>query len=246
MENFRNEARIGIVPYKRKESKNMKKILASLLMIGAVLAIAGAGTWAVFSDTEKSTGTFTSGVIDIAVDGQNPWVKGPYEVTSNEGCGTGQTETTRLKPCYVGYIKFPVKNVGDNPANIWLKLKNVKDSNFGPRSEPELEAEKGTPIDDISKHIAVDLNVGNVQLLEWNEKTTLNSLSNADDHKGKKIFLGQFQAGEQKDVSISFHLAKDAGNEYQGDRSTFDIELYAMQLSTPENPYPGQVDDDNE
>ena len=53
-----------------------KNILISLSVIGAVAAIVIGGTIAYFSDTETSTGnTLTAGVIDIVVDGQNPWNK---------------------------------------------------------------------------------------------------------------------------------------------------------------------------
>ncbi len=205
------------------------KMLASLLVIGAVMAIAGAGTWAVFTDTEENTGTFTSGTIDIAVDGHNPWsdVIGPYQVTGTEGCGTGQV-TTLLKPCYIGYINFPVENVGLNPAKVWLTLDNVVDSNVGDRSEPELEAEGGTPVDDISSTIAIDLKVGNRQVILW---TADKMLSNTG-----RIYIGTFEPGESKDVSISFHMDINAGNEYQGDQSSFDIVIEAEQLRTPDNP----------
>lgn len=207
----------------------MNKILASLLTIGVIMAIAGAGTWAVFTDTEKNTGTFTSGTIDIAVDGYNPWSEkvGPYQVTGTEGCGTGQV-TTLLKPCYIGYINFPVENVGLNPAKVWLTLNNVVDSNVGPRSEPELEAENDVPKDDISSTIAIDLTVGNWQVIPWTADKMLSDTG--------KIYIGEFQPGEEKDVSISFHMDINAGNEYQGDQSSFDIVLEAEQLRIEGNP----------
>lgn len=203
----------------------MNKIFASLLVIGAVLGIAGAGTWAIFTDDEQSTGnTFTTGTIDISVDGQNPWTKS-YQVTSTEGCGTGQTKTTKLKPCYIGYIEFPVKNVGDNPANVFLSLDNVVDSNVV-ISEPEHEEDPTDQENDISNHISIDLNG------KWLDET-LNGI------QGDKLYLGHFQPDEEKKVSISFHLDINAGNEYQGDQSTFDINLYAVQLKAEDNPNDG-------
>ena len=48
---------------------NIKKILISLSMIGAVAAVVIGGTGAFFSDTETSTGnTFTAGDIDLKID----------------------------------------------------------------------------------------------------------------------------------------------------------------------------------
>lgn len=48
----------------------MRKILIALLGVLLVAALAGAGTFAYFSDTETSSGnTFTAGTVDISLDG---------------------------------------------------------------------------------------------------------------------------------------------------------------------------------
>lgn len=47
---------------------NNKKIYLSLLVIGMAATVAGAGTWAYFTDTATSTeNTFTAGVLDLKV-----------------------------------------------------------------------------------------------------------------------------------------------------------------------------------
>jgi predicted ribosomally synthesized peptide with SipW-like signal peptide len=47
-----------------------KKILVSVMVIGLVSALAGAGLYAYFSDTETSTGnTFQAGTLNISLDG---------------------------------------------------------------------------------------------------------------------------------------------------------------------------------
>lgn len=57
----------------------MNKIFASLLMIGLVLGVAGAGTWAYFSDTETSEdNTFTAGTLDLKVNGNDEPSIGHY------------------------------------------------------------------------------------------------------------------------------------------------------------------------
>ncbi|MHC3129017.1 MAG: hypothetical protein IBV52_02955 [Candidatus Bathyarchaeota archaeon] len=53
-----------------------KKILLSILAIGLVASLAGAGLYAVFTDTESSTGnTFTAGKLDISL-GTSSWSTG--------------------------------------------------------------------------------------------------------------------------------------------------------------------------
>src|SRR3989344_6998898 len=91
----------------------MKKILLSLLVVAAVGAGMVYGTKAYFTDTEESKGnTFTTGTIDIAVDGQNPWDRElPYELED-------------MKPSQTDYIDFVVYNVGTNPVNLYKTLTN--------------------------------------------------------------------------------------------------------------------------
>jgi len=91
----------------------MKKILLSFLTIGIVSASAFGATKAFFSDTEKSVGNiFTTGTIDISVAGQNPWNR-TYPMLLD-------------KPSQVNYINFTIQNVGNNDANVWKRINNVK------------------------------------------------------------------------------------------------------------------------
>lgn len=93
----------------------MNKILKSLAVIAFVAAIAVGATSSFFTDEEKSTGnTFTAGTIDISVAGQNPW--------------TTKWRNTLDKPSQTNYMTFTVKNVGENPANVWKRLNNVSNS----------------------------------------------------------------------------------------------------------------------
>ena len=90
----------------------MMKIAKSLAMIAFVAAIGVYATSSFFSDTETSeNNTFTAGTIDIAIDGENPW--------------TTNWQNYLDKPCETNYMNFVIKNVGENPANIWKRLTNV-------------------------------------------------------------------------------------------------------------------------
>ena len=73
----------------------MKKVLLSLATIASVAVITWGASQALFHDTETSTGnSFTTGTIDIAVDGHNPW----------ESAKSFTLED--MKPSQTGYIDF--------------------------------------------------------------------------------------------------------------------------------------------
>lgn len=217
-----------------KNDKKMKKIIFSLAMIAAVAAIAVGGTMAYFSDTETTTGnTFTAGTIDIDIDGENAW-------TSHYDIGD-------LKPGEVGYINFEINNVGKNPVNISKTLKTIVgtggDANYdcnnrGVSSEPECEVEGGTAIDNIQTQIVYDLSVevyvgGN--LIWWQtiySEEDNQSIANVyGPQGGDYVDLGMIPVGGYMLVTQSYHFSALAGNEYQGDGLTFDIEIKADQMA---------------
>lgn len=199
---------------------NINKIILSLVVIGAVSAIAVGGTVAYFSDTETSTGnTFSAGTIDIAVTSPANW----------------QYAITDMKPGYVDYSNFIVKNTGDNPVNIWKKVSNVV-TGGGAHPESEEAADPSDTINNIDTVITYDLSVevkdlgGNVywsQTLYNNEMTIaqINALG------GNGTFLGMLPVGYTMEVTESYHMLTTAGNEYQGDNMTFDITLTGEQLT---------------
>ncbi len=85
----------------------MNKILKSLFTIAIVVVVAVGATQALFSDTEESIGnTYTTGTIDIAVDGENPWVS------------NNQYSLDDMKPSYTDYIKYLTVD-SDSLAN-WI------------------------------------------------------------------------------------------------------------------------------
>jgi len=216
-----------------------KKILISLSIIGIVAAIAVGGTIAYFSDTETSRGnTFTAGTIDISVNDMNPW---------NESFTLKD-----MKPCYTDYINFRINNnLSDpNPVNIFKKI-TVTDEGTGTVSEPECEAEGGTwdggcnspndVNDDLSSVIWYDLNVevyDSEGRIWWQTLYVDEEMKSIDDvyYQGtnpvnnNQVFLGMIPAGGYMLVEQSYHLSPEAGNEYQGDTMTFDIEVEGIQL----------------
>ncbi|HWQ95736.1 MAG TPA: TasA family protein [Candidatus Methylomirabilis sp.] len=205
----------------------MNKIITGLLMIGLIAGMAGAGTWAYFSDTETSTGnTYTSGIIDISLlPGTSQVVTATAGDTQfGPGCGANPETTDKLKPCYVGKLKYTVANDGDNKAKIFMNFDNIVDTDLD-TSEPEgvEETKLGGKVNDISKKIYIDLKVGNKVLIP-------DGVVTLDQLKGKLLGIGILKPGQSVEVWISFHLKPEAGNEYQSDKSTFDVEFNAYQL----------------
>lgn len=214
----------------------MKKIAISLGVIGVVAAIVIGATTAYFSDTETSTGnTFTAGTIDISVNDQNPWIE---EFTMAD-----------MKPDYTDYITFNIQNTGSgaNPVDVWKKIDVISETT-GVVTEPECEAENGTwnesgktcdgteEINNLSSQIIYDLSVEVYQggnKIWWqtiytdaDKKTIADIFSSAE----KEVYLGMIPAGGYMKVTQSYHFNPDAGNAYQGDIMTFNIEVRGEQL----------------
>lgn len=214
-----------------------KKILISLSVIGVVAAIGIGGTIAYFSDTETSTGnTFSTGTIDIKIDGQNPW--------------TQSWDIVDMKPCETGYITFNIQNPGDNPVNVWKTIKNITTSD-GDITEPECVYGGGvwdsnsqqcdvtdpdyTPQSNLQGWINYDLSV-NVPIASNSDNWHQTIFKDENNVKitaiwGQPIFLGMIPAGRSMTVTQSYHLVPETQNWAQADTMTFDIEIYAEQLT---------------
>jgi predicted ribosomally synthesized peptide with SipW-like signal peptide len=217
-----------------------KKILASIFVIGMLAFAMGWGTYSFFSDTEKSTGNvFTAGTIDIAVDGQNPWTK------------TYSAELSDVKPSENRWITFVITNPGDNPVDVWKRIVVTGctggDASYGgASSEPEYTEGGGqfnaaggpTGLGYVERcwlppYILYDLytNIHGYIITQTQQ-------IRVDNINGFWIYLGEIPKGGSMTVEQSYHLSSwldapilDVTNWAQGDTMTFDIELYAEQVS---------------
>jgi len=225
----------------------MKKILLSLIIIGAVGAVVAGVTTAYFSDTETAVGnTITAGTIDIEINGENPW--------------TTAMSIGDLKPGETDYMNLGIENVGMNPVNISKKLFNIVGTGgaiafCGVSSEPEFVAEGGMPDsssscgssvwtanDEIETQIYYDLSVK-----IYASKSAYNNGSGTPiwwqtietgDKKIKEVYsgstyvdLGMLPVEGYMFVEQSYHFDEDAGNVYQGDVLTFNMEIKGEQLA---------------
>jgi hypothetical protein len=161
---------------------------------------------AFLSDIEVSSGNvFNAGTLVLDVGGD------PLPVIFED-----------MKPCTWDYVDLTVHV--DNNADLYFHIFNVVDDG-GIETEPELRADPTGLINDLSNHIDVDLSIDGTPII-WE-----------DDHMKLGwiecvwFYVGPLTASETYALQLSFHL-QDVGNEYQGDRSTFDFEILALQAGT--------------
>jgi predicted ribosomally synthesized peptide with SipW-like signal peptide len=196
--------------YERGREKVKKRVLVSVLAIALIASLVGAFTYAYFSDPETATATFSAGTVDIEVGANNPW--------------NGSFTMADLKPSETGSITFNVKNVGMNKVVLWKHIGDIK-TDGGLHPESEDASDPTDTINDIHKVIDYDLKVADTVIFDLK-----NGLS-VDDIQSMWMPLGCLDV---KDgtlvVEQSYHMQAEAGNEYQGDSITFDIDLYAEQL----------------
>jgi len=237
----------------------MRKILASILTIGIVATLLGVGTIAYFSDIESANFTISAGVIDLEVNGENPW------------CEKFNIE---LKPKWNWEQNFTLHMTADsNPAKACFRITDLQNNN-GNESEPELWAEGATynctthewnktnwhPVCNLSDNIRVDISFnssctdkkvwyiyenGNYKWVakdpNWDWKQHIDQLPTLTDLNTIgwiRLTKECAQCGLPEKLlpchnytfHISFHnTLNNNDNEYQGDTTTFTIEFYVTQ-----------------
>jgi len=194
-----------------------RRILMSLLVIGAVVAVIGGATTAFFSDTDTSgTNTYSAGIIDIYVGG----------TTWEEGFTLAD-----LKPSETGWIEFRVYNPGGNDVVVWKKL-TVTNQWGGDHPESEDIEDPGDDINNLASWIFYDLYVRGQPIIHEDQ------LVRVDNVNTVWIKLGTVAAGGNMLVEQSYHLRPETTNWAQGDEMDFTIELLATQTNDPAGPIP--------
>ncbi|MCD6240801.1 hypothetical protein J7K27_04675 [Candidatus Bathyarchaeota archaeon] len=200
-----------------------KKVLVSMLVIGLVSALAGAGIYAYFSDTATSSNNvFTAGTFDLKLsnDGSNYYDSVSATWTASDWAPGETCEATLY-----------LRNVGSVPA----KLVSVHGENLdGALADAVLltkivYTEGGTEYDVTDWFITqtgMDSdNDGKVTLTEfmaWSE--TYSMLFWTGDWGGDENYLPPDQH-----IILGFTFDPDAGNEFQGATVSFDIVVGAYQ-----------------
>ncbi|OGM76419.1 hypothetical protein A2210_00220 [Candidatus Woesebacteria bacterium RIFOXYA1_FULL_40_18] len=209
----------------------MKKILFSLLTIGVVAVVAVLGTKAYFSDQEQVLGnTISTGTITIDLTSESFTEQVSHFVIED------------LKPSQNAYTNFTVVNTGTNPVNVWKKLE------FGVCSSSRNPTQAGAFCDlenvtnyDLKVTLA-DCSFTQPGVNDWHhtifkdgQNISMGTVYSTGQGVGgsveKGVFLGMIPAGCSMDVTQSYHMPGTVRNEYQGATQTFDLTVYAEQLS---------------
>ena len=229
----------------------MKRIIISLSIIIASAAIVVGGTVAYFSDTETAEdNVITTGTIDIAVSGDNPW--------------SGQFIWDDVKPGECESITMNITNVGDNPVRLWKSIKCLNCEENGvidPEQDWYDQYNGGDSKNNIDEAIVYEMLVDDKMVINHEAGITLNQISNnyigllkldqatdpgysGPDPNGS----GVLNPGGSITVEQTYCLKEEVGNWAQSDKMSFLIEIESRQVNTSEplqqiatydNKYPG-------
>mgnify|MGYP006282843821 CR=1 FL=1 len=179
-----------------------RRILAGLGTIGVASAATGAGTMALFSDEETSSGNVVqAGTLDLKVGNQNP-VSASFTVDDLKPGESG------------GPHHIPLTNSGS--LNGYLNFALVGSNHEGINTEAETDTEgKGDLGDVLEVTFTID---GKTASGTFNE--VFNSVYDVD------ISL---DSGDTKTATVSWHLPSSAGNEIQGDKVVADVVAFLHQ-----------------
>lgn len=226
----------------------MKRILISLLTVGAVAGTTWAATGAFFSDTETSeNNTFVAGAIDLKVDytgyyneevGGDPWVQWDLE---------DLTESRRffdfedLKPGDFGEGTISL-HVYNNPAWACVTIDPTMNDDNG-STEPELELDEpdgdsifdGELAQSLQFEIWADTNCNNT--LDAGEQV----LTSGSGPVTPRMWpIADSQTSEPLDpqedycIGVNWNLPEEVGNEAQTDKYMADISFYVAQARNNE------------
>ena len=188
-----------IIDEKRIEMFN-KKILLSLLVVGTIAVVAGAGTWAEFTDLGSSTAnTFTAGTLDLKL-GDN---------LLDNIVGFNVNPVAPGSQGTAGTIK--VKNNGNINGVLTCSAVNIVNSENGQNSpESAVDNTAGDTQGELGNDVTLTITDGT------NTWTGVPSaLSSAN--------LGALNANSERTFTVTYVVASSAGNEIQSDGLTFDL-----------------------
>lgn len=180
-----------------------KKILLSVLMIGTIAVMAGAGTWASFTDTGKSTAnTFTAGTLDLKFGTAETMTGFNIENVAPNAQGTAGT--------------ISITNSGTIPATLTGTASNIVNNENG-MNAPETAADTTNGVGDLGSAVTITISDGSSTPIY---SGLVSGLSGAN--------FGAFTAGQTKTYTVTYSVS-NAGNEIQSDILSFDIDFTLTQ-----------------
>jgi predicted ribosomally synthesized peptide with SipW-like signal peptide len=187
----------------------MKKVLVSLVIIALVMALMGTGVYALFSDTETSTGnSFTAGTFNLVDVISGTATSGNITVNEAADGFNDNVVFTLVKPGDAGTITWTLTNAGDIAGTLTIVATTYFSQ--GVDTEPEL----ALPAAGLDSKIDVVLTRGGTTVYIG----PMSGLAAA--------FSGEsnVMAGASSLVYVlSWSIAGTVGNEIQGDTATLNV-----------------------
>ena len=191
-----------------------RRILAGLGTIGIASAATGAGTMALLSDEETSSGNVVqAGTLDLVVGGQNP-VSASFNI---DGVAPGDS----------GEHTIPLTNDGNVDGYLNFALIGWNKEGDNPESETDTEG-KG--------------DLGDVLQITFQIEGVNGQLEGTFNEVFNKVYDMDIPLPESttKEATVSWSLPSSAGNEIQGDKVVADVVAF---LNQEENQPIGQTFD---
>ncbi len=211
----------------------MKKIFAGLMIIGLIGMVAGTGTFATFSDMEKSQGnSVQAGVIDLGMSVDDHKTEdGDWETDSKEF----SFDLDQLKPGESKTVTVVVANEGNIVAGAQhfkfdIEPKQGKYGDFDTDNNSNLA--NAIIVEEIRYAVHLDKEEAPYIVTDkvnshYGDGDSTFHLSDIDE-KWCTSACGM-DPGVSRYIEFKFKLPEDAGNDYQGDKVVIDFQYKLTQ-----------------
>ncbi len=217
----------------------MKKIILSLIIVGAVAVAVTTATQALFSDIETSfDNTFATGTLDLTVGGENDpnVVHITYEdLAPCDGTGGAEHSTVQYQ--------WTLANVGSIVGQPWIEITNLEDRD-NDCNDPESDVDStcgdpGLTEGELSDNLFMQINAAGSGGFEYPHGTgCIDSgrncpLSYWAGHGpiGQGTWENIPGSSSIAPMVLGFEVACDVGNIIQSDSAEFDIVFHLDQVT---------------
>ncbi|WP_135806122.1 TasA family protein [Halorussus marinus] len=206
--------------------RTRRRVLGGLATIGAASAAAGAGTMALFQDTETSgDNTLAAGTLDLEVGNA-----GEFQLIHVEEAAPGMSDDQETAI---------IKNEGTVDGSLDFEIVSIRDEENGvndpeaaspEEDDPEGESSGGPQSGELAENLwirsrIVEANPDPAYLI--GDKNGLVKASTLTT--GERDLNVQIDAGDYATIESEYRIPEDAGNEIQSDRVVIDAKFHLNQ-----------------
>jgi len=209
-----------------------RRVLGGLLTVGAASSAAGAGTMALFSDTESSTGnSVQAGTLDLQVNGSG---SNAVVDVSNVAPGGADSDSTTIRNdgTLPGYLTFGVTGF-ENPENGV----NEPESDATRENDPRGSSTGGDHTGELAQSLLLKMKlvvdddeshyiVGGEDEYELAATVRLGSYPVNEAAEFDDL---QLDAGQEVEFVTEYQISDNVGNEIQSDSVVIDLVFALMQ-----------------